>query len=52
MYSRKNRATETLYVGILDFKATEEYLSGALSLLGDSIVVEKVTIPCVNGKSK
>ena len=48
----KNRATETLYVENLDFKATEEDLSEALSHLGDSIVVEKVAIPCVNGKSK
>ena len=52
LYSRKNRATETLYVGNLDFKATEDDLSDALSSLSDSIVVENVTIPCVNGKSK
>ena len=51
-HSWKNRATETLYVGNRDFKATEEDLSEALSLFGDSIVVEKVTIPCVNGESK
>ena len=52
LYNRKNRATETLYVGNLDFKATEEDLSEALSHLSDSIVVAKVTIPCVNGKSR
>ena len=51
-YSRKNRATETLYGGNLNFKATEEDLSEALGLLSDSMVVEKVTIPYMNGKSK
>ena len=50
--SRKNRATETLYVGNLAFNTTEEDLSEALSNLGDSIVVGEATIPCVNGKSK
>ena len=51
--SRKNRATETLYVGNLAFNTTEEDLSEALEYcLGTSIVVKKITIPCVNGKSK
>jgi hypothetical protein len=51
--SRKNRATETLYVGNLAFNTTEEDLSEALEhYLGIGIVVENVTIPCVNGKSK
>jgi hypothetical protein len=52
-HSRKNRATETLYVGNLAFNRTEEDLSEALKhYLGIGIVVENVTIPCVNGKSK
>ena len=52
-YSRKNRATETLYVGNLAFNTTEEDLGAAFEhYLGVSIVVENVTIPCVNGKSK
>ncbi len=51
--SRKNRATETLYVGNLAFNTTEEDLSKALEhYLGIGIIVENVTIPCVNGKSK
>jgi hypothetical protein len=50
--SRKNRATETLYVGNLAFNTTEEDLSAALEHHLGPIVVENVTIPCVNGKSK
>ena len=50
--SRKNRATETLYVGNLAFNTTEEDLGAALEKYLGATVVENVTIPCVNGKSK
>ena len=53
MYTHRNKATETLYVGNLAFNTTEEDLRKALArYMGDQIVVEKVTIPCINGKSK
>ncbi len=42
-----------LELGSLAFNTTEEDLSEALkSAFGASIVVENITIPCVNGKSK
>ncbi len=51
--SRKNRVTETLYVGNLAFNTTEDDLDDALaSTLCKGFVLEEVTIPCVNGKSK
>ena len=51
--SQKNRATETLYVGNLAFNTTDKDLSKALHYhFGNVIVVEKITIPCINGKSK
>jgi hypothetical protein len=51
--SRKSRDTETLYVGNLAFTTTNEDLSEALHYhIGNVIVVEKVTIPCIMGKSK
>jgi hypothetical protein len=51
--SRKNRVTQTLYVGNLAFNTTEDDLDDALaSTLCKEFVFEEVTIPCVNGKSK
>ncbi len=52
--SRKNRVTETLYVGNLAFNTTGENPSEVIEYsVGKGIVVEKVTIiTCVNGISK
>ena len=50
--SRKARSTATLYVGNIEFNATEDDLRESLEeCLGYGIAVEKITIPRVNGKS-
>ncbi len=50
---RHRRAVDALYVGNLAFNTTEEDLSEALEHnFGPAIVIENVTIPSVNGKSK
>jgi RNA recognition motif-containing protein len=50
--SRKARSTATLYVGNIEFNATEDDLRESLEeCLGYRIVVEKITIPRMNGKS-
>ncbi len=45
------RKTATLYVGNLNFQASEADLSNALNVIFKRIRVEKVTIPQRNGKS-
>ena len=53
MYTHRNKATETLYVGNLAFNTTDKDLNKALRRhFGEAVVVEKITIPCINGKSK
>ena len=53
LLSRKNRATDTLYVGNLAFNTTKEDLKkGLADKFRAAIFVEKITIPCVNGKSR
>ena len=49
--SRGDRDTATLYVGNIDYKASEEDLSKAIDKIFQRIRVEKVTIPRVNGRS-
>ncbi len=50
--SLKAQSTATLYVGKIEFNATEDDLRESLEeCLGYRIVVEKITIPRVNGKS-
>jgi hypothetical protein len=49
--SRGKRDTATLYVGNIDYNASEQDLSNALDKIFKRIRVEKVTIPRVNGRS-
>jgi hypothetical protein len=49
--SRGDRDTATLYVGNIDYNASEQDLSKALDKIFQRIRVEKVTIPRVNGRS-
>ena len=49
--SRGKRDTATLYVGNIDYNASEQDLSNALDKIFKRIHVEKVTIPRVNGRS-
>jgi hypothetical protein len=50
--SRKAQSTATLYVGNIEFNATEDDLRESLDeCLGCRIAVEKITITRVNGKS-
>jgi len=49
--SRGKRDTATLYVGNIDYNASEQDLSNALDPIFKRIRVEKVTIPRVNGRS-
>ena len=46
------RTTATLYVGNLEFNASEQDLRKALDRLFQKVRVEEVTIPRVNGRSK
>ena len=49
--SRGKRDSATLYVGNIDYSASEQDLSKALDKIFTRIRVEKVTIPRVNGRS-
>ncbi len=50
--SQKARSTATIYVGNIEFNATEDDLRESLDeCLGCGIAVEKITIPRVNCKS-
>ena len=52
-HGHKNIATETLYVGNLAFDTTPKDLNKAIRwYMGHIAIVEEITIPCINGKSK
>ncbi len=48
---QSKRDTATLYVGNLEYNASEQDLCDALDLISPRIRVEKITIPRVNGRS-
>ena len=51
-YAKGKRMIETLYVGNLEFNASEENLRESLSYTFKWIWVDNITIPRINGVSK